>query len=309
MYAVGMYRLLNIGFITIALSAPIALSEHMVIPPQKDVEIFFVGDVMLDRYIRQVGKKKGYEHVFSCVAPTLSAYDVVVGNLEGPVTNEKSQSIQSSIGEPHNTRFTFSPESLAELRKYFDVVSIGNNHIYDFGEEGIEETITHLSKENIVWVGDPRNEISQTIFQEGLSISFVSYNQFFGSASTTITNIERAEGDIIVVLAHWGDEYVDANELQRRHAALFAQAGADIIIGSHPHVIQEYEKIGNTHIFYSLGNFIFDQYFSPEVQRGLGVLVTVDSKGIKSLQTQLFVLDEANIVCPATQRSGIALPM
>lgn len=304
-----MYRLLQVSVLGVALSVPLSVGEHIVIPPQKDIEIFFVGDIMLDRYIRQTAERRGYEHIFSCVQSTLSSHDIVVGNLEGPVTNYTSKSVRSAVGEQHNTTFTFSPESITELKKHVDVVSIGNNHIYDFGEEGIEETIAHLNKENIVWVGDPRNEISQTIFHEGVSISFVSYNQFFGASTTTIKNITEAPGDIVVVLAHWGDEYVPVNELQRREAQLFAHAGADIIIGSHPHVIQGYEKIQNTHVFYSLGNFIFDQYFSPEVQKGLGVLITADSNGIKEVGVQEFTFDPRNIVCPTTQRSGTALPM
>ncbi len=117
----------------------------------------------------------------------------------------------------------------------------------------------------------------------GLPLSFVGYNEFGGSSPDEVAHLvakEKEEGRIVIVFAHWGTEYSTSAEDIRPVATLFAQQGAAAVIGAHPHVVGEQEKIGSTTVYYSLGNFIFDQYFSEAVRHGLTVLLTITKDGV-----------------------------
>jgi len=111
-------------------------------------------------------------------------------------------------------------------------------------------------------------------------------------AVKTLIKKGRAEADKVVMNIHWGNEYYDiSNDNQRQLAHEFIDTGADAIIGHHPHVVEEMEIYKNRPIFYSLGNFIFDQYFSKETQQGLGIGLVFKDKGIS---VYVFPLQENN---------------
>jgi poly-gamma-glutamate synthesis protein (capsule biosynthesis protein) len=84
----------------------------------------------------------------------------------------------------------------------------------------------------------------------------------------------------VIVYAHWGEEYIDPPASVRKTAKLFAESGADLIVGSHPHIVQSNEMIGDTPVYYSLGNFIFDQYWNAKVTNGLALLVHISENKI-----------------------------
>lgn len=248
--------------------------------------VLFVGDVMLDRSIRSAITKKGSAYVFGGVAPLLQSADLTVGNLEGPVTNNPSTSYGSAIGGPDNYTFTFPTTSPALLTSYgFDVVSIGNNHIFDFGHIGVEDTIQYLHRAGLSFVGNPLSTSPSIVFKSvnGITIAFLAYNDFVGQDVSALKDAiarARLHANVVVVLAHWGVEYVSKAPARIQTLAhTLAKAGADIIIGTHPHVIQPFEDIQTgthtTRVYYSLGNFIFDQWFSPEVTCGLTVQATI----------------------------------
>jgi|CXWK01.1.fsa_nt_gi poly-gamma-glutamate synthesis protein (capsule biosynthesis protein) len=262
--------------------------------PKQTIEILFVGDMNFDRYIRLMAKKHGGpEWIFSCIDPLLKEADMVVGNLEGPITANASVSENSKIGAPENFRFTF-PTTTASL--LFDhnikIVNIGNNHIGDFGREGIASTRKFLTDAGVAYFGGlagdspvyrhvfPKVSFPRSIRAEQgeFAISLVNYNQFGGDSPETVAekiSVEHEQGNVVVVYTHWGEEYVEPTEHMRSTAALFAHSGADLIIGSHPHVVQSHEMIGDTIVYYSLGNFIFDQYWNDSVSHGLALLVRI----------------------------------
>ena len=118
--------------------------------------------------------------------------------------------------------------------------------------------------------------------KDNLKIGFVNYNQFvphgFAAAKEDILKA-RSQADLVVLYAHWGEEYRERpGQTIEEQAHQLIEAGADLIIGSHPHVIQSTELYQGKKIYYSLGNFLFDQYFSPETQKGLLVVLTIDPK-------------------------------
>ena len=240
---------------------------------------------MLDRGIRYYAEKNGgNDFIFNEISSTLAKNDLVVANLEGPITPEKSISILTKPGETNNYFFTFNPSWAETLYKNnIRIVSLGNNHILNFGREGLKSTKYYLDKANIGYFGAPDYPKSVSKEIGGVRITFINYNEFSAIGEleelATIEEIEKAKefSDIIIVYSHWGIEYIyDPPEYIKSLAREFIDAGADLVIGSHPHVIEPSEDYKGKKIYYSLGNFIFDQYFSQEVRNGMGVEVLIN---------------------------------
>ncbi|HYE23410.1 MAG TPA: CapA family protein [Candidatus Paceibacterota bacterium] len=252
-------------------------------PAEEQVATFvFVGDIMLDRYIRQVLQTKGSMHVFGGVRDLLEQADVTAGNLEGPITDSASVSGGTKVGDLNNMRFTFPVTSASMLSSLgFDLVSIGNNHMRDFGASGVESTKRHLTNAGIAYIGDPNGADIAPVVREvnGIKAAFVGYNEFLGWQEEWtmqgIRDARRSGADLIVVMAHWGEEYT--TEPAPRIDALLTRlkdAGANLVIGTHPHVIGSVKDMDTLRAYYSLGNFVFDQYWNEEVSCGLVVTVT-----------------------------------
>jgi poly-gamma-glutamate synthesis protein (capsule biosynthesis protein) len=247
------------------------------------LRILFTGDMMFDRYIRQSSEKRGDDFVFAGTKDVLMQNDLVVGNLEGPVTNNSSVSVNSEFGSRNNYIFTFAEKIAQNLgNNNIKMVNLGNNHIYNFGEDGLSQTKQNLKNADIDFVGDPSGEKRIAYFQKkGTSVAFVTYNQFESDAKNkTLADIAIAKKNgvnTIILYTHWGQEYLpNPSEGIKSLGHEFVDAGVDLIIGSHPHVTQPSEEYKGKMIYYSLGNFIFDQYFSSQTQQGLLVQIEID---------------------------------
>ncbi len=254
--------------------------------PPPSAHVLFAGDIMLDRSIRAASDEKGGDYIFSCIADTLASSDIVVANLEGPITSSPSRSLGSAPRDANNFTFTF-PTSSAELlyRHNIRIVNLGNNHITNFGQGGVTETKEWLTAAGVQYFGDPTAAADATLRTEigNVQFSFVSWSEWTGAtADETVAQIrtEAAAGRIVVVYTHWGDEYVKPPKRVVDLAHRFVDAGAEIVIGSHPHVIQESEEYSGKMIYYSLGNFVFDQYWNENVRTGLFLSVTFGKDGV-----------------------------
>ena len=306
-----MERLQEIAiFVAAALSGMIGLVSqdisYVAFPlpqPPAQTHVLFVGDLMFDRSIRHAMESYGADYAFSCISTRLAEPDMVVGNLEGPITQNPSKSLGSAVASHDNFVFTFG-EYVAPLlrRNNIRVVSLGNNHILNFGTEGVQETTQALHDAGVGYFGEPGGQSVSEVTSGSALLSFIGYNQFDSgwSASTTIAQIKdaRAKKRIPIVFAHWGDEYMAANALQKSLAHRFIDAGAELVIGSHPHVIQESEVYRGKHIYYSLGNFIFDQYWNSAVRTGLNVEVSFDSAGVAGVEESFVILGTDRKTCP-----------
>ena len=262
------------------------------IPAPECATILFGGDMMFDRHIRQKAQAVGnYDFIFRDLEPLLKSADLVVANLEGPVTDFPSRSVGSEVGSTDNYFFTFEPKAILDsLSRWPFVVNLGNNHISNFGAEGLLQTKSYLLKAKLGFFGytvpGQQEETTWQTSVNGLRIAFVNYNQFVvGGLEQSLLDIaeSRTSADVVVVYTHWGNEYVPENDVQRNLAHQFVDAGADLVIGSHPHVVQSMEDYAGKRIYYSLGNFVFDQYFEEAVQNGL----LVESTVCRSPETQL----------------------
>ena len=257
-------------------------------PEKKFAEILFVGDLMFDRGIRYYAQKNGgNEFIFEKISDFLKNNDLVVANLEGPITKNQSVSAGTAPGATNNYYFTFDPSVAKTLYdNNIKLVSLGNNHILNFGQPGLAETKKYLDEAKIDYFGAPDYPKSILIEIKGVKITFINYNEFADldlliNKKSTIEKIQKAKNysDIIIVYAHWGIEYQKSPSARQINLAhKFIDEGADIVIGSHSHVTGTIEEYKGKKIYYSLGNFIFDQYFDEDVRKGLGVAVKIDFK-------------------------------
>lgn len=238
------------------------------------VRIFMAGDVMLDRDIYSTAQKSGnFAYPFELVDPLMQSFDMAIGNLEGPITSF------APVATPGGAlQFTISERFVPELAKRFAAVSLANNHTVDFGQNGLGQTRDALALSGVQAFGDPRinsGEFTVTIRKNGIAIGLVGYHALHKldaeNVATVITDM-RTSVDFVIVYPHWGIEYEhSASATQIKEARVFIDAGADLIIGGHPHVVQPMEIYNNKVIFYSVGNFVFDQYWSEETMRSLAV--------------------------------------
>ena len=251
----------------------------------KPIKILFVGDMMFDRYIREAVEKRGgdYNYVFSEIRDFLAGYDLVVGNLEGPITDKKSVSAGTRMDDKKNFLFTFDPavaKALAENN--IKLVGLGNNHSLNQDADGLEQTKKYLAAAGVSFFGDTGGEEKRYLIKEinGRRFGFANYNYTaengLARALDDIENIGK-NSDVVIAYPHWGMEYKtgDPGQSIRDLGHKFVDAGADLVVGTHPHVIQASEVYKDKKIYYSLGNFVFDQYFQKETMEGLGIEVTI----------------------------------
>ena len=268
--------------------------------------IMLVGDLMLGRGVARIVEKNGgnFDYIFENVNSLLSSADITFGNLEGPVSDDGFDS-----GKKYS--FRFKPVIVDSLARVgFDVVSLANNHIFDWGRKALCDTLVHLQKVNITSVGagcnkQQANEPFVVTIGEGLSvttIAFVAYTEFYKGAEATekragitkwdipeiletIKDLKNKGIDLVFLSVHWGTEYKEiSNEAQQLIARSLVDGGVDVVVGHHPHVVQEIERYNNGLIVYSLGNFIFDQSWSEATMRGLAVEVQVIEGRIVGVQ-------------------------
>jgi len=261
------------------------------------------GDLMLDRNVKEFIDANGPDYIFSKLAGEENRFfmgmDIIGANLEGPFADSRRATSKEIA-------FRFDPVLLPMLNKYnFGILSQANNHSYDMGAAGFEESKKNLSAAGIDFYGNQyRADEDSTIIRKvgDYNIGFIGLNDTnspidiaqakelitmakSGSVIPAQAGIQEGaiKADFVVINIHWGQEYKElSNTRQRYLAQALIDVGADVIIGHHPHVIQEMEIYKNRPIFYSLGNFVFDQYFSEATQQGLGVGIVFTDNNISA---------------------------
>lgn len=319
-YALGVGGVVIVALLLILPLPTTVLTLPPPAEPEPKAVLLFGGDIMFDRYIRSVSDTVGGDYIFSCIVPLLLEVDGVVANLEGPITDFASVSVGAPEEAPEHFTFTFPPETALLLARHnFLAVNVGNNHIANFSREGVKQTKTYLDEAGVSYFGLPLFSNSQEFENSGggvvtreevngIPFSFISYNEFnpfsVGKNVESKNRIiydtifaEKELGNAVVVYTHWGDEYVAPPERVKVLARQFVDAGASLVVGSHPHVVQESERYKDASIYYSLGNFVFDQYFSDEVKNGLLLEVTFDPSGVESIKEVPIVLHPDGRTC------------
>ena len=239
-------------------------------------EINFVGDIMLGRDVERHIVSNGLNYPFAKINFN-DEISYSVGNFESALP-------EKHIPTPNNTfRFSVNEYFLPSLRAAgFTHLSVSNNHTFDYGLAGFNNLVTKLWDNDLIPFGHPSilsTSSVAVVTVDNIKIAIIGVHTLYNPP--TKRNIEEvlafasSISDMQVVYIHWGEEYNEKqSKSQRDLAKLFADAGVEIIIGHHPHVVQGIEKIGKALVFYSLGNYIFDQYFSSAVQNGLVLTIS-----------------------------------
>lgn len=244
-------------------------------------QLTFVGDIMLGRAVKVKSDKNGYKDVFKDVSYLWKESQYVSGNVESALL-DNPEDFKKSDKEIH----LYAETKVANLLKNtgFTMANLSNNHLGDFGRQGVVSTINAVESAglNHVGAGENINEAATYDIQEinGVKIATIGISDIIpkdfsasraepGILSTMYPGYNRLvyeasqNADVVVVNAHWGIEYgVNVDEVQQQLAYDLIDAGADIIIGSHPHVLQPIETYKDGIVFYSMGNFVFDQGWS-----------------------------------------------
>ena len=243
-----------------------------------EITLVAVGDIMLGDSAMLIGrgvnskiKEKGVKYPFQHVVSTLRTGDITFGNLEC-VLSEKSEKVHSS----QSLIMRGMPRSGEGLRYAgFNVLSLANNHTMEHGEEALFETMEVLSSYGIKYVGvveDAKKDRNPIVVQiKGIKIAFLAYCLLHedtaycnvDNPSEIIEDVKksRLQADVVIVSLHWGDEFIQKPSPQQvKLAREIIDAGANVILGHHPHVLQGIEKYHGGIIAYSLGNFVFDKW-------------------------------------------------
>lgn len=238
--------------------------------PPTNVSILLTGDIMLGRSV--MTKSLGSDnpnYPFIKVADKLKTADFVFSNLESPIISDCPKTDGGMI-------LCADPKMVKGLVfAGVDIVNLANNHILNYGQEGLNETKNILTENQIKWVGDDNLEIVE---KDGIRFGFLGFD--FVTKGPTENDYRFVQDsankvDYLLVGIHWGKEYSDkATNTQKIIARKLFDAGADVIAGHHPHWIQDVEHIDGKPVYYSLGNFVFDQMWSEETRRGLAIKLT-----------------------------------
>ncbi len=241
--------------------------------------LHFVGDIMLDRGVRVlIDQAESVEYPWEDMQRFLMGAHLRIGNLEGTVNEQAST---YTYDPPF--RFVFSPESVEATGAYIDIVSLANNHTSDVGSAGQVETKERLDDMEIEWFGSyatPEPRLDTTV--NGIDLTFIGYHQFQPDEDALVELIQAADEDgrFVIVQPHWGTEYEYAPSSSQQYLAqMMVDAGADLIIGGHPHVVQGIQLIDDVPVVYSLGNFVFDQQI-PVTWQALTVHVIVEAEAM-----------------------------
>jgi poly-gamma-glutamate capsule biosynthesis protein CapA/YwtB (metallophosphatase superfamily) len=270
-------RVLFDPIVSIPVSEPAPLTVDPHTPPQP-ATLFFVGDIMLGRAVETQIEEYGIDYPFLGTKHLISDSDVSVGNFEGVVSDPH-------VHTPIFTyQFSINPLYLHHLSDVgFDVLSLANNHSFDYGTTSLSETRAMCHASLLLCLGSPHGVdaySTHVVRVKDRNVGFIFLDTISSSIDTTqvveaLVTLAR-DSDVQIAYVHWGDEYaITHNGTQENLAQVLIDAGADAVFGHHPHVAQDIKIYNDKPIFYSLGNFVFDQYFSDDVQEMYGVRMEV----------------------------------
>src|SRR3989344_2027127 len=254
--------------------------------PEKSVGFLVGGDMMFARGINQIFGND-FNGAFSQFGDRVFwGTDASAINLEGSITQKPIPK-----DTPSNTmNFKFSPSIVKTLSfLHINAASQANNHSDNAGQEGIDTTRSLLRAAHIQPFGGPTDSsVTRIAYVTGneMSLAIIGINLTYpGQDAATlvplITELKKDPPTRVLVMPHWGEEYMSTHSKDQAYAAhLWIDAGADMIIGSHPHVIQDAELYRGAPIIYSLGNLLFDQAFSRQTQEGLLIAGKFTSDGL-----------------------------
>jgi poly-gamma-glutamate capsule biosynthesis protein CapA/YwtB (metallophosphatase superfamily) len=293
------------------------LRTQSVRPVPEITTLAAVGDIML-------GRRVGDRHRADPGAPLkplatrLAAAEITVGNFESTL---------STAGSPTQggDSFAASPRVTSGLRAAgFDLLSLANNHVGDYGNRALRQTLARFAKAKIDTVGAGQNLAAARrpviMERDGVRVGFLAVDSIGETPAATRTRagtnrlnmpprtgpLDRAalrritsdiralnrQVDVVIVLTHWGTQYTHRPEASQRLASrAFADAGADLVIGGHPHWVQGWEMAGSAVVVHSLGNFVFDMDFQTKTREGIFLEIVLWGDKVKAVEPVPYLID------------------
>ncbi len=250
----------------------------------ESVQLMFAGDIMMDRLI-DARFKDNFDNLFSDFKNRVfGGVDAAIANFEGPL-NDGPVPRDVSV---NNLIFNFPRNSAPSLKKInLSGFTLSNNHTLNDGSVGLRRTRNLLAEDGFFTFGSPDglDELSSKTLDTTPKINLIglnALNSFSNEELGRLISGAHERGEFVIVYPHWGNEYNSIHSsFQQNLAHEMIDSGADMIIGSHPHVVQDVERYKNKLIVYSLGNFVFDQTFSSETKRGLIAGINIGETMIK----------------------------
>jgi len=280
-------------------------------PEPKEIKIIAVGDIMLSRTVEQkMLDKNNFDYPFLKMKEYLKTADLAFGNLETAITPGR-------VIESGEMTFRADPKVAQILRNNnFQIVSLANNHTPNFGQKGLKDTFEYLTRAGIKYAGAGNNleearraqylkvgdiniawlsRTEQVMVPESYAAGEIKAGTAFWDKQEIADAVKAAKekADLVIVSMHAGVEYrPKPTEEQQAFARAAIEAGAEIVIGHHPHVVQSAEKYQGKYIFYSLGNFIFDQMWSRETREGITLEITLTKSGVNQIAVTPILIED-----------------
>jgi len=290
-------------------SEPVSLVSVPVEGPT--LTLALVGDVMLGRGVEQA-LEGDWEAAFAGVRPWLAGADVAFANLESPLT------AAPQVREGYDLRA--DPESVVALRAAgFDVFSLANNHALDAGEAGLAQTVATLEAEGLSglahaqpWRRMEAGASSASLRADLSRLCFLAFDDSVHpldvEAASRLVATAASQSDVVVVSVHWGGEYqAGPSPRQRAVANALAGAGAGLIVGHGPHVLQQVEWVGRTLVAYSLGNFLFDQPYPADCRQGAILSVRLRGGRVAAVEAVPTVAERGRVRFAEPDEAGAIL--
>lgn len=263
-------------------SVEVAPQEKETFPPPTN--LLFVGDIMLGRNVELLMERGGALYPFINTEHLLRSADLTIGNFEGIVSPFHERA------EPMTFKFSIKEEFLDILQNVgFDILSLANNHSYDYGSSAFVHTKKLCPRYALVCGGSPSTPDHDSVHTQvinGRTVSIIFIHTLYKEPDKEVLRAliasSTAQSEIQIAYIHWGEEYALVhNDEQRLLSEFLIDHGIDAVVGHHPHVVQDIGIYNGKPIFYSLGNFIFDQYFSNDVQEMVALNMNIGTSTIK----------------------------
>ncbi|MEY2677406.1 MAG: hypothetical protein RLZ00_98 [Pseudomonadota bacterium] len=298
------------NLVALWLSTLLCMSPAKAQTPEPVVSVVFAGDIMLeggpDRAIRR-GRDP-----FAGVAHLFKGADIRLGNLECVVAT-----VGSVEPEKPNV-FRVHPRGLKYVKRHLDAVGLANNHSGDYGPQAFAQMLGLLKQSGLGYYGgglDLKEAHKPLILErQGLRIAILGYDEFqprnfeadhdrpgvaWSEDEQVVRDIQDArrvwKADVVIPVMHWGWEEPIANARQRALARLMIDAGADAVIGGHPHQLQDTDQYKAKPIFYSLGNFVFEGFPDKVNNIAWVVRLSVDRQGVRGWQAHQVNIDSEGL--------------
>jgi len=267
-----------------------------------DVTVSFAGDILLDRGVADAIRAHSADYLFDGVGDIFSASDIAFANLEGPLSAGGSGVLKDEW-----LLFRADPSCAQAMKSAgLTILNLANNHSMDYGHTGLENTMEALRANGILPLGAGMDKESAHepafLRKMGAKIGFLGFSDFppegyfynaqkadiaYADRNTLADAVKDAKEncDILIVSFHWGAEFThNAGQSQQDLAHLAIESGADAVVGHHPHVLQGIEIYRGKPVFYSLGNFVFDQQVQHGTDETIIVSISVKDKRIETIK-------------------------